>query len=330
MKFELPPKITKSNGEKRRVGFELEFGGLSIPETADILTGLFGGEVSQESMYTATVSTKLGDFQIEADSNFLKKKKYEKYLELVGLHPSESGIGKSVEDMVGMLAGTLIPFEVVSPPLVIDQLDAVEKIRNELFRHSARGTKSAIFMAFGMQFNPEVPSKDVGTLLSYLRAFFILFDWLYEESDIPVSRRVAPFIHDFPEEYMSFVLNPEYKPTLERFMRDYIEQNMTRNRPLDLLPLFADIDRELVFSYPVEHDLVKARPTFHYRLPNSMVDDPKWKIASDWNKWVEVERLASDKHRLSRMTDDYFATRGANLLFVHSKWAAKTRDWLHG
>ena len=99
--------------------------------------------------------------------------------------------------------------------------------------------------------------------------------------------------------------------------------------PLDLLPLFADIDKELIFSYPVETDLVKARPTFHYRLPNSMVDDPGWNIAADWNKWVEVERLAGDEARLSRMTDDFFATRGGNLLFVRSKWAAKTRDWLH-
>ncbi len=328
MKFQMPPQLFNHDGEKRRVGFELEFGGLSIPETVEIISSLFGGTVKDSSMYAATVTTSLGDFQVEADSSFLKKKKYEKYLRALGLDPAVSGLGHNIEDILGKLAGTLIPFEIVSPPLQIDQLESVDKIRAELFKRSARGTKSAIFMAFGMQFNPEVPSKDVRTLLNHLRAFFVLFDWLYEESEIPVSRRVASFIQDFPEDYVSFVLNPAYSPTLDRFMRDYIEFNMTRNRPLDLLPLFDELDHELVFSYPIERELVKPRPTFHYRLPNSMVDDPEWQIAEDWNKWVEVERLANDEERLARMTKDYFSNREGNLLFVRSKWAAKTRDWL--
>src|SRR5690606_29497891 len=119
------------------------------------------------------------------------------------------------------------------------------------------------------------------TLLAYLRAFFLLYDWLYEESEIPIARKVAPFIHDFPPEYVAHVLNPDYAPNLETLIDDYLRFNPTRNRPLDMLPLFAHLDRERVFAQPVERELVKARPTFHYRLPNSMVDDPKWSIADD-------------------------------------------------
>lgn len=328
MIFKMPPQLLNQNGEKRRVGFELEFGGLSISEAAKIISGLFDGTVQEETMYTAKVATSLGDFQIEADSSFLKKKKYEKYLQVLGLDPSVPGLGHEIEGLVGNLAGTLIPFEIVMPPLPINRLDPVEKIRDELFKHSARGTKSAIFMAFGMQFNPEVPGKDVRTLLNHLRAFFLLFDWLYEESEIPVSRKVASFIQDFPDDYIAHVLNPDYAPTLDRFMRDYIEFNMTRNRALDLLPLFDELDHKLVFSYPIERELVKPRPTFHYRLPNSMVDDPDWRIAADWNKWVEVEVLAADEKRMARMIEDFIQNRAGNLLFVRSKWAAKTRDWL--
>lgn len=329
MNFYLPPRMNKQNGEKRRVGFELEFGGMSLDETAEILVKLFGGTIRKQGAYITCVDTPLGAFQIEADSNFLKKKKYEKYLQLIGLPPDQSALGHNIEELVGKLAGTLIPFEVVTPPLNIDSLQPIEEIRRELLAHSAVGTKASIFMAFGMQFNPEVPDFSATTLLAYLRSFFVLFDWLYEESDIPAARKVAPFIHDFPPEYVERILDPDYDPDQRQLITDYLDHNPTRNRPLDMLPLFSEMDSDLVFSYPVETELVKPRPTFHYRLPNSMVDDPSWTIAAEWNKWIEVERLAADPARLKQMTNDFFATRQDNMFFVRSKWAEKTRSWLH-
>jgi hypothetical protein len=329
MDFQLPPRIFNEKGEKRRVGFELEFGGLSLEETSRILTLLFGGSALRESDYVYRVHTYIGDFTLEADSNFLKNKKYEKYLKMLGLSPETSQLGHDIEEALSKLAGTLIPFEVVMPPLPIDNLTPVERIRQELQQNSAKGTKSSFYMPFGMQFNPEVPDFKSETLLSYLRGFFLLFDWLYEESDISIARRVAPFIHDFPEDYINLVLDPAYAPDLDAFMIDYLRYNSTRNRPLDLLPLFAFMDQEKVFSFPVEKELVKPRPTFHYRLPNSMVDDPHWSIAGDWNKWVEIENLANDQERLRKMMADYIETRDGNFLFVRAKWVEKTRHWLH-
>lgn len=329
MNFHLPPRILNSKGEKRRVGFELEFGGLDLNESALIIQRLFGGKIESGGQYVRKVATDLGEFQLEADSSFLKKRKYEKYLALIGIKPTDM-VNENIDAMFGMLAGTLVPFEIVTPPLNIDNLSPVEKIREELHRHSARGTNASLFSAFGMQFNPEVPSLDVQTLHSYLRAFFLLFDWLYEECEIPVARKVAPFIASFPEEYVRLVINPNYRPSRREFMNDYLTYNPTRNRPLDMLPLFAHIDKAMVFSYPVETELVKPRPTFHYRLPNSMVDDRSWKIAADWNKWVEIERLAFDEMRMRHMTEDFLFTRNDNFIFVHSKWVEKTRRWLHG
>jgi hypothetical protein len=37
-----------------------------------------------------------------------------------------------------------------------------------------------------------------------------------------------------------------------------------------------------------------------------MVDEPQWTLAAEWNRWVEVERLASDPQRLATMSRDYF------------------------
>lgn len=330
MSFLLPPRPENELGHPRTVGFELEFGGVPLTESAEILRDLFGGEVVRDSEFIYRLVSPLGEFQVEADSAFLKEKRYEKYLRALGLNAADSRLASGVGDAIAHLAGTLIPFEIVMPPLKITELDAVERVRERLRQHSAKGTRSAVFMAFGMQFNPEVPDKSAPTLLAYLRAFFLLFDWLYQESDIPLSRRIAPFIHDFPNAYVRLVLEPSYAPDLDGLMTDYLEHNPTRNRPLDMLPLFSDIDKAKVFAYPVERDLVKSRPTFHYRLPNSQVDDPAWTIASDWNKWIEVERLACDPERLRQMSEDYARVHDDTLFFTRAKWVERTRGWLNG
>lgn len=329
-KFALPPRVHDQRGHVRTVGFEMEFGGVSLEETAALVTGLFGGKTECESQYIYHLHTDLGEFQLEADSAFLKEKKYERYLRALGLDLETSAVAQSVEGALSSLAGTLIPFEVVMPPLPITRLTPVEQIREALHAHSAKGTRSSVFMAFGMQFNPQVPDEKAETLLAYLRAFFLLFDWLYKESEIPLSRRLAPFIHSFPKEYVDFVLNPSYRPNLDQLMTDYLTANPTRNRPLDMLPLFAHLNKEKVFSFPVERELVKSRPTFHYRLPNSQVDDPKWSISDDWNKWIEVERLANDPQRIREMSQDYLHLFDDTLLFPRAKWIEKTRDWLNG
>jgi hypothetical protein len=318
MDFHLPPRIYNENGEKRRVGFELEFGGLPLESTAQILLLLFGGSLHRLNEFEFHLDTTLGRFVLEADSSFLKEGKHEKYFKAIGLDEAVAG-----------LAGKIIPFEIATPPLPIDNLTSVDRIRSELQQHSAKGTKSSLFMAFGMQFNPEVPARDAETIHSYLKAFFLLYDWLYEVSEISIARRVAPFIHEFSEDYAALILHPRYRPSLSRLIDDYLEYNPTRNRPLDLLPLFAQIDPDRVFAAPVERELVKPRPTFHYRLPNSMVDDPHWSIASDWNKWVEIEKLANDPARIREMADDYFRTKDESLIFTRAKWVEKTRHWLH-
>jgi hypothetical protein len=323
MDFQHPPRMRTAQGELRRVGFELEFGGVDLDETADILLRLFGGQLERVSRFIYKIKqSRLGDIDLEADSNFLKKHRYAKYLEKIGLN-SDSYVGRGLENIAASFAGTLVPFEIALPPLPIDSLQPIETIRRKLFQHSATGTNSGIFTAFGMQFNPELPDLTAPTILSYLRAFFVLFDWLVEEEEIPLARRIAPFIHAFPQEYIDLVLQPDYAPDLDQLMDDYLKLNPTRNRPLDMLPLFAHINPDKVFSYPVEKDLVKPRPTFHYRLPNSEVDNAEWSIAREWNRWVKVEVLASEPHRLLKMCEDYEKTRDRD------QWVGKTRSWIH-
>jgi hypothetical protein len=139
---------------------------------------------------------------------------------------------------------------------------------------------------------------------------------------------VAPYIRPFPEVYRRKILEVAYRPTWEEFVDDYVKDNPTRNRPLDVLPLFAHLRREMVEA-AVDDSNVKARPTFHYRLPNCEIDRADWSPASAWNRWVLVERLAADTDRRRHMADAYLDMVQLPFLTQGRRWARETRDaWL--
>ena len=103
---------------------------------------------------------------------------------------------------------------------------------------------------------------------SSLKSFFCLYDWMIDVERPDLARRVTPYINHFESDYIKLVLNRDYDPTIEQLIDDYLEYNPTRNRNLDMLPLFAFIDEKRVRSV-VDDPRVNARPTFHYRLPNT-------------------------------------------------------------
>jgi hypothetical protein len=75
--------------------------------------------------------------------------------------------------------------------------------------------------------------------------------------------------------------------------------------------------------------LIKARPTFHYRLPDCKIDDPDWALKATWNDWVEVERLAADDERLQRCCSDYLEFLDSPFKRLFGKWAETVEEqWL--
>ncbi len=124
------------------------------------------------------------------------------------------------------------------------------------------------------------------------------------------------------------MLDPLYRPGMERLIDDYLAQNPTRNRALDLLPAMAYADPARVLARVGRPDLVKPRPAYHYRLPNSLVGDPVWTIAAEWNRWVQVERLAADGPRLAGMTEAWFAQMNRPLGSWSDAWAQESERWL--
>ena len=75
------------------------------------------------------------------------------------------------------------------------------------------------------------------------------------------------------------------------------------------MPLLAYVCEDRVRAV-LPNEKIRARPTFHYRLPDARVSDPGWSIAPDWNRWVVVERLAADRPRLDALGAAFLAFEG--------------------
>lgn len=297
----MPPAMQNEKGEVRRVGFELEFAGLSVEAAGKAVQELFGGRIEKEGSFRAKVAgTELGEFSIEVDALLLHDRRYRKLLEETDLGVDLSELGEPLEKMVGWLAELVVPFEVTTPPVPLDELSRVDELRALLAQRKARGTGARLRYAMGLHINPEVVSRGAGSILRHLQAFLALYDDLVESSDIDLTRRLTPFIDEFPNSYLLLVLDPDYAPSLEEMAADYVAHNPTRNRPLDLLPLFVELLGTQVLAGVPESEKLRPRPTFHYRLPNCRVDEAEWTVAEEWNRWVGVEELAGRPAELAR------------------------------
>lgn len=316
----LPPLTQTAEGEARRVGVELEFAGLDLPAIVDLLQHGLGGEVKVVSDYEQLLhGTRLGDFTIELDFAWLKR---------VGRERQESASREPFgESLLKLAAEQVVPWEVVGPPVPMVELWRLCEPLAKLREAGALGTGHAPHYAFGLHLNPELPALDAPTILAYLRAFLCLFDWLRQRSRISLTRRLTPYIDPFPGEYCRQIQRADYAPDMSTLIDDYLRFNPTRNRALDLLPLFAHLDEERVRSR-VPDPRIKARPTLHYRLPNCQIDEPEWGLVLPWRDWLQVEALACDEARLRRAVRGWHAANGGATGGLFSNWEEQCRRYL--
>lgn len=312
--FAPPPRLRTALGEVRRVGIEIEFAGPDVAEAADIVRGLYGGDVEwsdggseRAGVGCRVQGTTLGDFRVELDSAALIEHRVRPPLGRLGFSPQ---MLDATERLLVRLAGVWIPREIVAPPVPIPELARLEPLREALLAHHAEGTRASPLYAFAFQLNPECPALDAASLRAHLQAFLLLYEWLVEVADVDALRRLGPFIHPFPEPYRRRVVDPAYAPDLDGLVDDYLESTPTRNRPLDMLPVFAWIFPDRVAARAKEPNKLHPRPAFHYRLPNSLVDERGWSFAREWNRWVEVERLAADDDARAALGEAFLGKRG--------------------
>ncbi|WP_239495311.1 amidoligase family protein [Salinicola halophilus] len=330
----LPPAIPDSaSGEPRKVGVEIEFAGVGPIQAARLVEMTFGGTVTQHSAHRLSVTdTPWGTFHVELDSKYVHPDEtlLERMRESDGQPPGmgehlRASLHSRTREWLGDMVAGLVPTEIVCPPLPWHELDRIDELFDALRRHGAEGTDASLMYGFGLHLNAEIPGGDVESVLAHLRAYLILADWLRHQIVVDVTRDVLPHTRPFHSEYAAKVLAPDYAPTLDALIDDYLIANPTRNRELDLLPLFAWL-RPDHRNPLLRETLVKPRPTYHYRLPNASLSDPEWGVGVEWNRWVEVERLAADPVRLAERSGAYREHLAQPTL---NRWLDSLRHWMH-
>lgn len=320
----LPPRRQNHEGQERRVGVEFEFTGLSMEHIARLLRDTVGGQIDPLSPYEYKIrDTPVGDFKVELDYAYLKK---------LGRREArgddlKADIERLSEDMLAAVAKQVVPFEIVCPPIALGKLAILEDVVRALRAAGARGTANSPIYAFGMHFNQELPALDVATVRDYLRGYVVLYDWLKQASQVDVSRRVFPFIQPYPREYHRLVTAADYGPDMAGLIDDYLQHNASRNRALDMLPLFSHIDEARV-AVAVEDELVNARPTLHYRLPNCEIEREDWNIGVAWRHWLRVEHLVAQPERLQQACAAYNEHLDVPLSGLMSDWSDKVAPWV--
>ena len=281
--FFTPPRKTDTQGRPRRAGFELEFGNLAVADVARKLRQAFGGDLREDNPFRFTLENgPLGKLRIERDAELLHSTKYREFLESLDISFDEGTVARELEQGVDQLSKKLIPCEIVTEPLTFEQFPLLNDLVDTLNQLDADGTQAALTNAFGTHINPSAPDLSAPVLCGYLQAFLLLQEWIIDDAGTDFSRRfLTGFIDPFPDPYRARVLNADYQPAIDTLIDDYLHHSPTRNRALDMLPLFSEIDEPRVQAgvNAGERSLIKKRPAFHYRLPDCKLGEKSWSIA---------------------------------------------------
>lgn len=320
----LPPRPFTAEGDLRRVGVELEMQGLELDALAAEVAAHVHGKAEPLSRYEQRIAgDPAGDWLVELDFAYLKERGRQER----GGEGVLAQIDDVAEDLLAAGSQALVPTEVVSPPLPVDRLDELESLIRRLRDAGARGTRDGLVFAFGVHLNPELPDTKADTVTRYLKAFLCLFDWLRMRARVDLLRRLTVYIDPFPAAYVRKVIDPAYWPAADTLIDDYLLDNPTRNRALDMLPLFAHMDEPRV-RRTVDDPRIKARPTLHYRLPNCEINEPGWGLKQIWGDWLQVEHLAWDGERLQGLCEEYEAFLDRPLSRLTEDWADLVVPWL--
>ncbi len=315
MTYHPMPLGKRANGKPRHIGFELEFTGIDFESAASALQSCVQGELNKDSAVEWSLnSEELGRINIELDWNALKK---------------TADNGKSEQEWIALLrdsAALIVPLEVVLPPLTFEQLPRCDGITDNLRQAGARGTDDSLIAAFGVHINTELPDLSLNTLLRYLRAFSLLQWWLVEAHKVDLTRRISPYVDLFPQGYVRRLLS-KTPADRDELIDDYLADNATRNRAFDMLPVFSCLDAARV-KQSIDDDRIKARETFHYRLPNCSIDRTDWQLSQPWNIWLVVEKLANDPEALETLSQSYLEQHRPLLGVNRKQWVQKLTQWM--
>ncbi|MDX1633456.1 MAG: amidoligase family protein [Marinobacter sp.] len=319
----MPRRQYTASGDERRVGVEIEISGLKYHKLVALAADLLAGKAREVSRFVSTIDAPVGEFVVELDSEPVK----DLDLRDERLPESVRELGGHAMDLIDAAAEMIVPLEIISPPMPLSELEQIEVLCNRLREAGAVGSREAILYAFGLQLNPELPDLEPDTLVRYLRAFAALYDWLKSRHQLDLSRKFTTYIEPWHSDYVDVLIAEDYEPDMVTLMEDYLRDNPTRNRALDLLPLFSHLNDDLLRQH-VQDPRIKARPTLHYRLPDCDIDNPRWHFSTVWNDWVVLEQLADNAADLQELTMLFRDSRKLSFGNLTRSWKDHCHRWL--
>ena len=322
----MPNTTTKSDGSPRRVGVEFELQGIAVDMLARLTALTLRGEVEavSEAEYLIRVPEQ-GDYRVEVDYALLKQMAKE---QREANDDDQATFETLALDTLSAVSSVIVPCEVVAPPLPMKSFAEPMQTLTEAIRDAGgKGTGHSLFYAFGLHLNVEPPDLEAHTIAAYMKAFACLYDWIVWQGEVDWARRVTPYIQRYPAKYDLKLTDPDYWPDQDTLIVDYLDSNASRNRAMDMLPLFSEIKPAAVRK-AVDDDRIKPRPAFHYRLANCAIDEPDWSVADPWRRWLQIEHLASDRDALNACCEEYHNSRQGLLHRVDDSWRETVTKWL--
>ncbi len=304
-----------AGGRVRRTGIEVEFSGLDERAAADILRSTFGGTLDTAEPHLLKVrDSTVGDLEVELDT-------------ALGKSEAAAGLGAGAGARVKDMLRGVVPVEIVTQPLVPEDVARFDTVIARLRDAGASGSRNGVFLGFGVHLNTEVVAPEAPHTLRTVRAFGLLDPVLRAREGIDVTRRVLPFVNPWPRALVDELVaeKPDSLAALIDLMDPHVR---SRNHALDLLPLFKHaIPRLFEASYPGERS-TSARPAFHFRLPDSRINEDGWSLSAAWAMWGLVEAVAASD-RLDELEEAWQAHSAAtHLLNRDSAWVRRATDIL--
>ena len=319
--MELIKKLEEStnyDGNPRHFGLEIEYAGLPLVESAKIISDILGTDiVIDHTTHYKFPHPDLGDFILELDVE-LAQKISERAKKSKGQGDELAAFHGLTDSVVSEVLGTVAPSELVTPPLLAQDLPCVSNVVKALRKAGAKGTSGSILFAFGYHVNPEARSLDAESILKILQSYSLLHEALVQILDMDITRRLSGYAAAYNPKYIELIFKDGYAPNITELMTDYMTYNPSRNYALDLLPLFSFIDESLV-NKTCPNSLIKTRPTYHFRLPNSRITQSNWNIYDGIHAWVLVEDLADKPELMNELSTLYFKT--------HNKHKPSAGEW---
>ncbi|MCM2561773.1 amidoligase family protein [Lutimaribacter sp. EGI FJ00015] len=304
------PRPDAADGTPRLIGVEIEFAGIPEDSVARVVTDSLGGTATQDDGPFWTVAdSALGDLEIYLDTAL---RKFDQ---------------SSLRDELLRVGREVIPVEIVTAPLDMNQMERLNALVSDLRHAGAQGSGAGLFFGFGIHFNVQIASEQVEDIHRPLMAYALIEDWLRAAQPIDETRRALPFTDPYPTAFVRALIEAGNEIGLSELIALYLEHCPSRNFGLDMLPIFAHLAPGRVEN--VIGAATSARPTFHFRLPDCRIDEPGWSLADEWNRWIAVERVAGDAALLARLAHEWRDDHGP-ITLSRGSWADRAGDILDG